>query len=174
MAFRPASNQVDIQNMEKYITNRNTERLTRRSSRLSKSPDNERLSQHVTSMTPEDKPKILSISSSKKRKNMICRLLHLPDVMIHYIFSYFVSPDGIDLASYTALLAVNKLCSATAGASVLWKSVPLARPDNSLNWDALRYIKTKCKGTEGTCFHAVRRTDGKEVALKRARVYPEV
>lgn len=126
-------------------------------------------------MTPvvEHKTKKRLPNSGKEPKK-ISRFCFLPDVMLNYIFSYFVGSQGIDIDSYLSILAINRTCRDLVKAPSLWRDVSLTRPDNSLNDNALQYVEVKCRGTEGTCIHAIQRSNGVHIALKRARVYPDV
>jgi hypothetical protein len=126
-------------------------------------------------MTPELKHQTKKrLSSSGKKQKTISRFSFLPDVMLNCIFSYFVGPQGIDIETYLSIVAINRNCRDLVRAPALWRDISLARPDNSLNEDALQYVEVKCKGTEGTCIHAIQRSNGRHIALKRARVYPDV
>ena len=44
-------------------------------------------------------------------------------------------------------------------------------PNGSFNLDAFKFIKEKCRGTEGTCYHGISRINRQDYAIKRARVY---
>mmetsp|Transcript_36467 Transcript_36467/g.67930 ORF Transcript_36467/g.67930 Transcript_36467/m.67930 type:complete len:788 (-) Transcript_36467:10-2373(-) len=100
-------------------------------------------------------------------------LLYLPEDLFIVIFSFFVSRDRIDIETFSQLQLVDRKFNEVVNSPSLWKFVPLQLPDGSLNINTMLLIKQKNKGTEGTCFHVKMRADKSDVALKRARVYPD-
>lgn len=77
------------------------------------------------------------------------------------------------MENFSSIQLVDKKFNEHINSPSLWKFIPLRLPGGSLNLNTMILIKTKCKGTEGTCYHARRRSDRADVALKRARVYPD-
>jgi serine/threonine protein kinase len=77
------------------------------------------------------------------------------------------------MENFNNIQLVDKSFNALVNSSMLWKFIPLQLPDGSLNINTMVMIKQKNKGTEGTCYHAKRRSDHMDIALKRARVYPD-
>jgi serine/threonine protein kinase len=100
-------------------------------------------------------------------------LLYLPEDLFIVIFSYFVSKEKLDMETFHTLQLVDKKFNEVVNSSSLWKFIPMQLRDGSLNIDTMVLIKQKNKGTEGTCFHVRKRSDNTEIALKRARVYPD-
>lgn len=124
----------------------------------------------INMITPAEKKKNIS-----KRKVMkICYLEKIPDALIIYIFSFFISSNDILIDDFLNIQAVDTRFQTLINSSAMWRNIPLTKLDGSLNLDAFSFKKLKNKGTEGSCFAARRRKDNQMVALKRARVYPNV
>mmetsp|Transcript_11670 Transcript_11670/g.17681 ORF Transcript_11670/g.17681 Transcript_11670/m.17681 type:complete len:754 (-) Transcript_11670:187-2448(-) len=136
----------------------------------SESPQSNALFQNYGNITPRKKVRRRSI-----RNKVHCQsaLLTLPDALLVYIFSFFVCPNGLDMDNFHNIQAVNSKCRALINSPVIWRFIPIIQPGGALNINAFFLVKMKNKGTEGTCYHTRRRSDQAEVALKRARVYPD-
>lgn len=99
-------------------------------------------------------------------------ILSLPEVVLAYIMSYIVNVD-VDIDSFLSLQLVCTRFNYFANSNDLWHRSSHVLPSGALNLNAFRFVKEKCKGTEGACYHGVSRMDKREYAIKRARVYPK-
>ena len=104
--------------------------------------------------------------------NTIKGLLALPDAVLVHIMSFFVDL-AIDIDSFLSIQCVSRRFHLLANSNDLWHRSSHILTNGALNMNAFRFIKEKCKGTEGTCCHGYSRKDKKEYAIKRARVYPD-
>lgn len=77
------------------------------------------------------------------------------------------------MENFRNIQLVDKRFNELVNSPSLWKFIPLQLSDGSLNINTLLLIKEKNKGTEGTCYHVKKRADKTDLALKRARVYPD-
>lgn len=101
-------------------------------------------------------------------------LCMLPEVLITEIFECFVTPFGIDMNTCRNIQSTCVAFRNLFTSKLLWGRIPQVFPSGDLNLDMFKLIKLRSVGTEGKCFHVIRRSDGKELALKKARVYPKV
>jgi hypothetical protein len=127
----------------------------------------------VNRITPSKKARN-SAGSMATRKTVYSKLYLLPDALLINIFSYFVSIRSIDIDSFFSLQVVDRRFHSLITSSSQWRYIPTILSDGSLNINSFSFISKKNKGTEGTCYHARKRFDGVDIALKRARVYPDV
>ena len=100
-------------------------------------------------------------------------LLELPEEMFIVIFSFFVAKRRLDMTTFYNIQLVDKKFNELVNSPSLWKFIPFQLSDGSLNLNTMVKIKLKNKGTEGSCYHVKRRSDKQDVALKKARVYPD-
>jgi len=77
----------------------------------------------------------------------------------------------IDIDSFLSMQAVCRKFYWLANSNDLWYRSRQVLPCGSLNLNYFRYLGEKCKGTEGTCYHAYSRKDRRNYAIKKARVY---
>ncbi len=114
----------------------------------------------------------------RRRLEAVCEapflldILALPDAMIVYVMSFFVDV-AVDIDTFLSMQAVCKRFFHLANSNDLWYRSSHILPSGALNLDAFRYVKRKCKGTEGTCYHVYSRKEKREYAIKKARVYPD-
>jgi serine/threonine protein kinase len=86
--------------------------------------------------------------------------------------SFIVCKKGIDVDSFLSLQSISVHVKGLANSRSLWGNVPHVLANGKLNLSAFKLIREKCKGTEGTCFHAFSRPTKRHYAVKKARVYP--
>ncbi len=106
------------------------------------------------------------------RENAI--LYILPDAILFEIFSFFISEHGVDMTSFYSVQSVCLDFKYFINSPIFWSRTPTIFLSGELNIENFKLIKKKNQGTEGRCYHVIRRSNMEEVALKRARVYPQV
>ncbi|KAG5183926.1 kinase-like domain-containing protein, partial [Tribonema minus] len=90
------------------------------------------------------------------------------------VFSFFVNQHGVDEEEVHVAKQVCRRWRDTLGsATLLWRDVPWELPGRGLNWARFECLGKKASGTEGICFRCRDRATGRELALKKARVYPQ-
>lgn len=91
------------------------------------------------------------------------------------MFEYFISRNGTDMDSFLSLQTVCKKIQFLVNLPLVWQRIPLVHPiDRSLNLSCFRFHAERNRGTEGVCYEAFCRKKKEFLAIKRARVYPEI
>eukprot|EP01041_Mallomonas_annulata_P004247 gene4247-8443_t len=109
----------------------------------------------------------------KSLSNFTMTLCTLPEVCLHRVISFFVAESSIDIESFYVIESLNKYISVIANSAAVWYNIGIIRRDGKLSIDSLKLIKKKSQGTEGTCYQVYSRSQRRDYALKRARVYPD-
>lgn len=100
-----------------------------------------------------------------------CALLQTGPVLLKRILSFLICVNGVDNEAVKELMCTSRAIRSAARSLELWENVPFCLPNGSLNWIRFEGVKRKTTGTEGVCFRCLDRATGKELALKKARVY---
>lgn len=102
-------------------------------------------------------------------------LVFLPEDLIYEIVTFFVHPNGILINDFLNIQVVSRKFHQIINSIYLWRSIPLNLCSNhAFNINKFKFIENKSTGTEGACYHSVDRSTNQHIAIKRARVYPEV
>jgi hypothetical protein len=101
-------------------------------------------------------------------------VLKMPEDLLINVLSFIIHSSGIDSDSLSNVQSTCKKFQALVRSTPVWRSIPMFLADGGLNMDTLAFVKRRCQGTEGVCFQAYCRRTQKYLALKRARVYPDV
>lgn len=91
------------------------------------------------------------------------------------ILTFIVAEESVDIDTFLKFQCVCRECYYLCNSHSCWKDIPAVFPATGiLNLNSFMLVKQKAKGTEGTCYHVHPRAGKEDLALRRARVYPNV
>lgn len=124
---------------------------------------------HSTLVRTSTPPQVARTSITKKTETPI----FLPNDVMFKILSMATSADQASSPLPLVCRRWNSLCCKPqlhAGQPTVLKSGLLA---GSINWKLFRNLGVRYKGTEGVLHHCIDRRTGRELAYRRARVFPD-
>jgi serine/threonine protein kinase len=95
-----------------------------------------------------------------------------PDMLLMSL-SWFIGPTKVDVDTVKAVSLVSHAWKGMMNSPSLWKSILSQAENGEFQWIRFLNMGKKAEGTEGTCFRCIDRVTGREMALKKARVYPD-